>query len=149
MATSRALGRALEYLESPRNLVGCAAGAGGLGLYFAGLVGSWWPAVVAGLYGAGALLVPGRGQPSGPSGELAELVARVAAIGLPASVGADRLLAELGAADPALVERIVGWELPVALDGYVRARCWAVLAPGGVDPVAALEAEVERLSALL
>ncbi|MFF1788877.1 hypothetical protein ACFVX9_20760 [Kitasatospora sp. NPDC058243] len=60
MATSDGLGRrVLRYLESARNLVGCGGGAVGLGLHFAGLGGAWWPAVVAGLYGAGALLTPG------------------------------------------------------------------------------------------
>ncbi|MFJ9610858.1 hypothetical protein ACIRS1_31405 [Kitasatospora sp. NPDC101176] len=60
MATSDGfLRRALAYLESTRNLVGCGAGAVGLGLHFAGLGGVWWPGVVAGLYGAGALLTPG------------------------------------------------------------------------------------------
>ncbi|MFD5461768.1 hypothetical protein ACFWIQ_02940 [Kitasatospora sp. NPDC127059] len=60
MATSDGYGgRLLRYLESTRNLVGCGGGAIGLGLHFAGLGGSWWPAVVAGLYGVGALLTPG------------------------------------------------------------------------------------------
>ncbi|MFF2116000.1 hypothetical protein ACFVXH_01635 [Kitasatospora sp. NPDC058184] len=59
MATSNGFGpRALRYLESARNLVGCAGGAVGLGLHFAGLGGVWWPGVVAGLYGVGALLTP-------------------------------------------------------------------------------------------
>lgn len=127
MATSRAL----EYLESPRNLVGCAAGAGGLGLYFAGLTGGWGPAVVAAMYAAGALLVPWKPKGDGATSELAALAERVAAIGLPSSVGAEQLLAALGAADRDRVRRIVEWELPVALDGYVRARCWEALAPGG------------------
>ncbi|MFE4513704.1 hypothetical protein ACFRMQ_05785 [Kitasatospora sp. NPDC056783] len=62
MATSNGDGgfgaRTLRYLESARNLVGCAGGAVGLGLHFAGLGGAWWPGVVAGLYGVGALLAP-------------------------------------------------------------------------------------------
>ncbi|BFV59889.1 hypothetical protein KCMC57_up49930 [Kitasatospora sp. CMC57] len=142
-----AISRALDYLESPRNLVGCAAGAGGLGLYLAGLTGGWGPAVVAAMYAAGALLVP-WGPKRGTS-EPAALAERVAAIGLPSSVGAEALLAALGAADRERVRRIVEWELPVALDGYVRARCWEALAPGGVDPVAALKAEVDRMAAQL
>ncbi|MFJ3216139.1 hypothetical protein ACIPLC_09485 [Kitasatospora sp. NPDC086801] len=68
MATSDGFGRrVLRYLESARNLVGCGGGAVGLGLHFAGLGGAWWPAVVAGLYGAGALLTPG--PRTGPPGE--------------------------------------------------------------------------------
>ncbi|MFE5580918.1 hypothetical protein [Kitasatospora sp. NPDC056531] len=67
MATSDGFGRqALRYLESAKNLVGCAGGAVGLGLHFAGLGGAWWPGVVAGLYGVGALLTPGP-PPPGPT----------------------------------------------------------------------------------
>ncbi|MGW3229580.1 hypothetical protein [Kitasatospora sp. NPDC001095] len=67
MATSDGFGpRVLRYLESARNLVGCAGGAVGLGLHFAGLGGAWWPGVVAGLYGVGALLTPGPGPRPGP-----------------------------------------------------------------------------------
>jgi len=142
-----ATSRALEYLESPRNLVGCAAGAAGLGLHFAGLAGPWWPGVVAGLYGAGALLVPGRRRPEPPPQPLRELVERVELVGVPSSVGLDGLLAAL--ADVPGVERIVGWELPVAVDGYVRARVWEGLEPGGVDAAAALKAEVERLTGVV
>ncbi|GAA0655946.1 hypothetical protein GCM10010193_02980 [Kitasatospora atroaurantiaca] len=141
MATSRAL----EYLESPRNLVGCAAGAVGLGLHFAGLAGPWWPGVVAGLYGAGALLVPGRRQPEAQP--LRELAERAELVGVPGSVGLDGLLAALAGAPG--VERIVGWELPVALDGYVRARVWEGLEPGGVDAAAVLRAEVDRLTGVV
>ncbi|WP_457028234.1 hypothetical protein [Kitasatospora sp. P5_F3] len=144
-----AISRVLAYLESKRNLVGCAGGAGGLGLYFAGLTGSWGPAVVVAMYLAGAIVVPPPPPEPKPATELAALAERVASIGLPASVGAESLLAALGAAEQGLVRRIVGWELPVALDGYVRARCWEALAPGGVDPTAALKAEVDRLSGLL
>ncbi|WP_051830344.1 MULTISPECIES: hypothetical protein [Streptomyces] len=66
MATSDGLvRRALRYLESARNLVGCAGGAVGVGLHYAGLGGDLWPGVVAGLYAVGALLAPGRrGDPS-------------------------------------------------------------------------------------
>ncbi|MET8539924.1 hypothetical protein ABZW03_04605, partial [Kitasatospora sp. NPDC004799] len=59
MATSDGFGpRLLRYLESARNLVGCAGGAVGLGLHFAGLGGAWWPGVVAGRGGGGALRRP-------------------------------------------------------------------------------------------
>ncbi|MEU1288267.1 hypothetical protein [Kitasatospora sp. NPDC005856] len=60
--------RVLRYLESARNLVGCAGGAVGLGLHFAGLGGVWWPGVVAGLYGVGALLTPAPGPRGGRRG---------------------------------------------------------------------------------
>ncbi|MEV7808701.1 hypothetical protein AB0O28_37690 [Microbispora sp. NPDC088329] len=55
MATSE---RILAYLGSTRNIVGSALALGGLGLHFLGLAGSFWPVVVAGLYGVGALLTP-------------------------------------------------------------------------------------------
>lgn len=54
MATSKILG----FLESRKNLTGCAFGLAGLGLTFTGLAGTYWPVVVAGLYGAGALIAP-------------------------------------------------------------------------------------------
>jgi hypothetical protein len=50
--------RLLRYLYSTKNLVGSAAGLGGLALYFTGLVGDLWPVVVGGLYGVGALATP-------------------------------------------------------------------------------------------
>lgn len=43
------------YLYSTRNIVGCCLGFGGLLLLFAGVIGSGWPLIVAGLYAAGAL----------------------------------------------------------------------------------------------
>jgi hypothetical protein len=57
VATSRGQ-RLLRYLYSNKNLAGCAAGLGGLGLYFTGVVGDLWPLVVGGLYGVGALATP-------------------------------------------------------------------------------------------
>ncbi|MHB9859434.1 hypothetical protein [Streptomyces sp. YIM S03343] len=54
MATSRALG----YLESRKNITGSACGLVGLVLTFTGVAGPYWPVVVAGLYGAGALIAP-------------------------------------------------------------------------------------------
>ncbi|CAL9475625.1 hypothetical protein SUDANB95_02912 [Actinosynnema sp. ALI-1.44] len=48
----------MRYLGSTKNLVGCVGGLVGVVLHVTGVVGSWWPAVVAGLYAAGALLAP-------------------------------------------------------------------------------------------
>ncbi|MBB5938233.1 hypothetical protein [Streptomyces zagrosensis] len=48
----------LRYLESRKNLTGCALGLLGLGLYAVGVAGAYWPVVIVGLYGAGALLAP-------------------------------------------------------------------------------------------
>ncbi|PRY37973.1 hypothetical protein [Umezawaea tangerina] len=47
-----------SYLGSTRNIVGCVGGLLGLGLHFAGVAGTYWLAVVVGLYGVGALLAP-------------------------------------------------------------------------------------------
>ncbi|MEU3958736.1 hypothetical protein AB0F42_02675 [Streptomyces buecherae] len=68
MATSERADRrppALRYLESRKNLTGCALGLAGLGLYAVGAAGAYWPVVVAGLYGAGALLAPPE-RPASP-----------------------------------------------------------------------------------
>lgn len=47
--------RALLYLYSAGNIAGCLLAMGGLGLFFTGLIDAYWGAIVAGLYGAGAL----------------------------------------------------------------------------------------------
>ncbi|WP_230424113.1 hypothetical protein [Streptomyces radicis] len=78
MATSSGgAARALAYLESRKNLTGCACGLVGLVTVFTGLAGAYWPIVVAGLYGAGALIAPPeRTAPppfAGPAGPGAEL----------------------------------------------------------------------------
>jgi len=49
-----------RYLVSNRNLVGCALALVGLGLHVVGVAGRYWPLVLAGLYLAGVLAVPGR-----------------------------------------------------------------------------------------
>jgi hypothetical protein len=43
------------FLYSGANIAGCVLAMGGLGLYFSGIVHAYWWAIVAGLYGAGAL----------------------------------------------------------------------------------------------
>jgi hypothetical protein len=48
----------MRYLGSTKNLAGSALGLVGVLLYIFGVVGSYWPVVVIGLYGAGALLAP-------------------------------------------------------------------------------------------
>ncbi|MDX2542330.1 hypothetical protein ACOT81_30745 [Streptomyces sp. WI04-05B] len=68
MATSRQAGHSgprglLGFLESRKNIAGSACGLVGLGLTFTGLAGPYWPVVVAGLYGAGALIAPPERQP--------------------------------------------------------------------------------------
>jgi len=54
VATSRFMG----YLESRKNIAGSACGLAGLVLTFTGVAGPYWPVVVVGLYGAGALIAP-------------------------------------------------------------------------------------------
>ena len=73
MATSKFLG----YLESRKNLTGSACGLVGLVLTFVGVAGPYWPVVVVGLYGAGALIAPPERPPlpdfPDPSAQLKEL----------------------------------------------------------------------------
>ena len=47
--------RALLYLYSTPNMVGCVLALVGLGLFFSGIISSFWWAIVAGLYVAGAI----------------------------------------------------------------------------------------------
>ncbi|WP_405149013.1 hypothetical protein OG589_13110 [Sphaerisporangium sp. NBC_01403] len=58
MATSSPGGRILAYAGSTKNIAGCALALAGVVLVFFGLAGAFWPVVVAGLYGVGALLAP-------------------------------------------------------------------------------------------
>ncbi|WP_329271596.1 hypothetical protein [Streptomyces sp. NBC_01451] len=62
MATSRFTG-IVGFLESRKNIAGSTCGLVGLGLTFTGVAGPYWPVVVAGLYGAGALIAPPERQP--------------------------------------------------------------------------------------
>ncbi|MFI6321302.1 hypothetical protein ACIBG8_27450 [Nonomuraea sp. NPDC050556] len=55
MATSS---RILAYAGSTKNITGCALALAGVALTFFGIAGPYWPVVVAGLYGVGALLAP-------------------------------------------------------------------------------------------
>lgn len=54
------MNRLQRYLYSPRNIAGCVLAFGGLGLLFAGVIGTGWPLIVVGLYAAGALAWPAR-----------------------------------------------------------------------------------------
>ncbi|MGW4896740.1 hypothetical protein ACWEQL_31455 [Kitasatospora sp. NPDC004240] len=213
----------LAYLESGRNLAGCGGGAVGLALHFAGLGGTWWPGMVAALYGAGVLLWPGGSKPSkgaeaetgrvsgapgavpvtvpgpvvvpgpvtvpGPvaapeppvkvperpakvpapeparstavrtparsaadlSAEVDALIAALSSVPLPPSPALEGLLDRLRdtPADHAEARRILSRRLPVAVDGYLRARTWRPWAPGEPDPAVVLDREVERMAAVL
>ncbi|WP_327231198.1 hypothetical protein [Streptomyces murinus] len=165
MATSRVLG----YLESRKNLTGAGCGLAGLVLTFTGVAGPYWPVVVAGLYGAGALLAPPeRPAPPdfpSPSAQLEEiradfvkLEAYLADIDLPpaaasALTGLTELLApgwvaEALAQDPEgvhAVSRTVRRDVPEAVDTFVRTRWWTRLTPGAEPPERHLERQLGLL----
>ncbi len=56
------------FLYGNGNIAGCVLALIGLGLYFVGVIHAYWPAIVAGLYSAGAL--------GWPKGSLAETTER-------------------------------------------------------------------------
>ncbi|MBV7699959.1 hypothetical protein [Streptomyces sp. TRM70350] len=169
MATSRAL----TYLESRKNLTGCVCGLLGLVLTFTGVAGPYWPVVVAGLYGAGALIAPPE-RPTlpdfpDPSAQLDELRGDFERLGAyladvelpPAASGRLAELTELLAAllqpgwvaevlarDPEGVHalsRAVRQDIPEAVDAFVRTRWWHRMTPGQEPP----ERHLERQLALL
>ncbi|GGL76645.1 hypothetical protein GCM10010129_20550 [Streptomyces fumigatiscleroticus] len=169
MATSRILG----FVESRKNITGAACGVAGLALTFAGAAGPYWPAVVAGLYGAGALIAPPE-RPAPPDfpdpsaqleevrGDFGTLRAYLDGIELPPAA-AGRLgeltgllaalldpgwAAELLARDPEslhVLSRTVRRDLPEAVDTFVRTRWWTRLAPGAQSPERHLERQLELL----
>ncbi|MFD9437427.1 hypothetical protein ACFWBR_01465 [Streptomyces sp. NPDC060006] len=169
MATNRFLG----YLESRKNLTGSACGVVGLALTFAGVAGPYWPVVVAGLYGAGALIAPPERPPlpdfPDPSAQLDEvrddfvkLRAYLGDVELPpAAAGRLTELTELLGAllDPGWVaeilardaegvhalSRAVRLDVPEAVDTFVRTRWWARLTPGTEAPERHLERQLGLL----
>ncbi|MGW7546329.1 hypothetical protein ACWGKQ_35255 [Streptomyces sp. NPDC054770] len=169
MATSRAL----AYLESRKNLAGSAGGLLGLVLTFTGVAGPYWPVVVAGLYGAGALIAPPDRPPlpdfPTPSAQLdsvrtdfGKLETYLAEVGLPATAQArlteltgllTALLdpgwaAELLAQDPEgvhVLSRTVRQDIPEAVDSFVRTRWWTRLTPGQEPPERHLERQLTVL----
>jgi hypothetical protein len=58
VATNKPPGPILLYLYSRKNIVGSALGLLGIGLFFLGIIGPVWPAVVIGMYLIGALVTP-------------------------------------------------------------------------------------------
>ncbi|MEU8948280.1 hypothetical protein [Streptomyces sp. NPDC048489] len=169
MATNRFVG----YLESRKNLAGSACGIGGLVLTFTGLAGAYWPVVVAGLYGAGALIAPPERPPlpdfPDPSAQLEELRRDFATLRAyldgvelpPAAAGRLTELSELLAAllDPGWVaevlardpegvhalSRAVRQDIPEAVDTFVRTRWWTRLTPGTEPPERHLERQLTLL----
>ncbi|MGW1794711.1 hypothetical protein ACWCQN_01610 [Streptomyces sp. NPDC001984] len=171
MATSKVLG----YLESRKNLTGAACGLAGLALTFAGVAGPYWPVVVAGLYGAGALIAPPE-RPAlpdfpDPSAQLDAVRADFEKLGgyladvelPPAAAGRLTELTELLSAllDPGwgtellaqdpegvhTLSRVVRQDLPEAVDTFVRTRWWTRLAPGQEPPERHLERQLRLLRA--
>ena len=169
MATSRFL----AYIESRKNLTGGALGVAGLGLTFAGVAGPYWPVVVVGLYGAGALIAPPErvAPPDFPDpsaqldelrGDFGTLRTYLADIELPpAAAGRLTELTELLAAllepgwvaevlahDPEGVHalsRAVRQDVPEAVDTFVRTRWWTRLTPGTEPPERHLERQLGLL----
>ncbi|MDO0935943.1 hypothetical protein QQY66_31210 [Streptomyces sp. DG2A-72] len=166
MATSRFLG----YLESRKNIAGSACGLVGVVLTFTGVAGPYWPVVVAGLYGAGALIAPPERPPlpdfPDPSAQLDELrqdfdKLRGYLTDIDLSVTAAARLRELTelltalldhgwskellAHDPEAVHalsRIVRRDLPEAADTFARTRWWTRMSPGTESPELHLERQL-------
>ncbi|MEV6783914.1 hypothetical protein [Streptomyces sp. NPDC051098] len=172
MAISRT---ALSYLESRKNLAGSACGLVGLTLTFTGLAGVYWPFVVAGLYGAGALIAPPE-RPATPDfpdtagrlealrGDFARLHTYLAEVELPPAAAGrltelDQLLAallepgwvaEALSVDPEAVHalsRAIRRDIPESVDTYNRARWWTRLNPGTEPPERHLERQLGVLFA--
>ncbi len=169
MATSRFTG----YLESRKNIAGSACGLVGVVLTFTGVAGPYWPVVVAGLYGAGALIapperpaLPGFPDPSAQLDELrgdfeerrgyltdVELSVTAAArlrelIELLTALLDKGWVAELLAHDPEgvhMLSRIVRRDLPEAVDSFVRTRWWTRMTPGTESPELHLERQLGLL----
>ncbi|MFI5793256.1 hypothetical protein [Streptomyces sp. NPDC051677] len=169
MATSRVVG----FLESRKNIAGSACGLVGLALTFTGVAGPYWPVVVVGLYGAGALIAPPERPPlpdfPSPSAQLEEirgdfgrLREYLDGVELPPAA-AGRLIeltglltalldpgwvGEVLAQDPEGVHtlsRAVRQDIPEAVDTYVRTRWWTRLAPGQESPERHLERQLGLL----
>lgn len=162
-----------EYLESRKNIAGSVCGLVGLGMTFTGVAGPYWPVVVAGLYGAGALIAPPERPPlpdfPDPSAQLEELRADFGKLGgylaevelPPAAAGRLTELTELLGAllDPGwsgellaqdpegvhTLSRTVRQDVPEAVDTFVRTRWWTRLAPGHESPERHLERQLTLL----
>jgi hypothetical protein len=162
-----------RYLESRKNIAGSACGLAGLVLTFTGAAGPYWPVVVAGLYGAGALIAPPERPPlpdfPDPSAQLDAVRADFEKLGNylaevdlpPASAGrlteltdllaallAPGWVAEVLAQDPEGVHalsRAVRQDIPEAVDSFVRTRWWTRMAPGSEPPERHLERQLTLL----
>lgn len=169
MATSKILG----FLESRKNLTGCAFGLAGLGLTFTGLAGTYWPVVVAGLYGAGALIAP-PDRPTTPDfapppeqleelrRDFAALTDYLTEVSLPPPAAArladltdliTSLLDPGWVADALLTDpegvhhlsRAIRQDIPESVDTYTRTRWWSRLQPSADPPEHHLERQLTAL----
>ncbi|GAA2783742.1 hypothetical protein [Streptomyces showdoensis] len=158
----------LRYVESRKNLAGCVCGLAGVGLALTGAAGPLWPLVVAGLYGAGALIAPPE-RPAAPAfpdpaeqldalrADLATLREYLAEVELPPA--AHGRLTELDTLLGALLEpgwvsdpehlrvlgRAVRQDVPEAVDAFVRSRWWIRAVPGKEPPERHLERQLAAL----
>ncbi|MFM9589130.1 hypothetical protein ACKI1J_06265 [Streptomyces scabiei] len=167
----------MTFVESRKNLTGSALGIAGLGLTFAGVAGPYWPVVVVGLYGAGALLAPPERPPlpdfpdasaqlDAVRDDFSTLREYLAGIELPPAASG-RLteltelltalldpgwVAEILAHDPEGVHalsRAVRQDVPEAVDTFVRTRWWTRLTPGTDPPERHLERQLGLLQSEL
>jgi hypothetical protein len=170
---ARDANKVLRYLESRKNIAGSAAGVAGLALTFTGLAGAYWPVVVVGLYGAGALIAPPE-RPAAPDfadpareldalrEDFTRLRDYLGEVELPPAASGrltelDGLLAAL--LDPELagealmldpegtyaLSRIIRHDVPEAVDTYARTRWWTRLTPGADPPERHLERQLTVL----
>ncbi|MFF2434144.1 hypothetical protein [Streptomyces sp. NPDC058107] len=163
----------MAYVESRKNLTASACGIAGLALTFTGLAGAYWPVVIAGLYGAGALIAPPERPPApdfpDPSSQLetvradfATLREYLAEVELPPAASGrlveltgllEGLLApgwvsEALATDPEAIHalsRAVHQDIPESVDTYLRTRWWTRLTPGTEPPERPLEQQLSLL----
>lgn len=166
MATSNPV---LRYVESRKNLTGCACGLAGMALTLTtGAAGALWPVVVAGLYGAGALIAPPERPPAPAFPEPAEQVEALRAdletlrgylAGVELPPAAHGRLTELDTLVGALLEpgwvsdpeqvrvlaRAVRQDVPEAVDAFVRSRWWTRVVPRAEPPERHLERQLTAL----
>ncbi|WP_405388904.1 hypothetical protein OG596_13745 [Streptomyces sp. NBC_01102] len=135
-------------------------------LTFTGLAGAYWPVVIAGLYGAGALIAPPTRPPApefpDASSRLETLREYPAEVDLPPGAAGrlveltdllDGLLApgwvsEALATDPEGVHalaRFVHQDIPESVDTFVRTRWWTRVAPGSEPPERHLKRQLDLL----
>ncbi|GLW93083.1 hypothetical protein [Actinokineospora globicatena] len=162
----------VRYLGSTKNLVGCVAGLGGVGLHLTGFAGAYWLPVIGGLYLVGALAAPPERvrlavdpaiAASRLRSDLAALLAKVRAEAKRMPDGALDRLDHIGevldavlqrpeelAADPETshgVTRLVRVDVPLAVETYLNLPWWIGVAKrsGARSAAGELAAQLELL----